>query len=97
MSDNVLPAVLRKLGILVLSESLASHIDSRKTLPPGDEEVELRLCAVWASHLIIEEAKRRNVPHIQNTTDLDNYLWNKGKEPGFREVERHSTTDTVFY
>ena len=28
---------------------------------------------------------------------LDYYLWRIGKEPRFRQVERHYTRDTVYY
>jgi len=58
-TDNVLPAVLRKYQILVLSDSLREKIDSQQILPRGNEEIELRLCAVHACELIIEESKKK--------------------------------------
>lgn len=30
-------------------------------------------------------------------SDLDTYLWRLGKKGNFRQVERHITTDTVYY
>ena len=95
MSDNVLPAVLRKFGILKLSESLSKRIDHSETLPPGDEEVELRALAVNACEKIVSVLKSRPVPIV--AMDLDFYLWCKGKDPTYRSVERHSTTETIFY
>jgi len=97
MTDNVLPAVLRKFGILQLSRDLADHIDSAAPLPPGDKEVELRLCAVHACELIVKSAKQQNKEWT--TGSLDHYLWYKGKdqENGFRQVERHYTEQTNFY
>lgn len=70
-SDNVLPAVLRKLGILeVVDSDLAQTIATRQALPSGecrrarvshdlnsfagDQEVELRLCAVYACKKVVE-------------------------------------------
>jgi len=97
MSDNVLPAVLRKFGILKFSKSLEEHIDSGLPLPPGEEEVELRLMAVHACELILQSAKLKNLGW--NSGDLDYYLWNKGKDEknGFRTIERHYSQHTLFY
>uniref|UniRef100_A0A6B2L9L4 Queuosine 5'-phosphate N-glycosylase/hydrolase n=1 Tax=Arcella intermedia TaxID=1963864 RepID=A0A6B2L9L4_9EUKA len=94
-SDNVLPAVLRKYGILRIKESLTKAIDKGDALPRGDQEVELRLCAVHAAELILDEF-RKNGKEV-TSTELDFFLWSVGKEKGFREVERHSTLDTYYY
>jgi len=48
MSDNVLPAVLRAVGVLVYAPALAAHIDAGKPLPAGDQEVDIRAAAVVA-------------------------------------------------
>jgi hypothetical protein len=95
MSDNVLPAVLRTFGVLELGPSLATHIDSAAILPPGNLEIELRAVAVAVCQLIVEEMQA--VRPGFSALELDFYLWCKGKDPIFRKVERHYTTDTVYY
>jgi len=98
-SDNVLPAVLRKYGILELSTDLKEHIDNKIDLPRSDNEVELRVQAIVASDMIIKRAKtmsKFSSMHI-NSLVLDYYLWTKGKDPEFRSVERHYTKDTIYY
>eukprot|EP01087_Luapelamoeba_hula_P010305 TRINITY_DN2724_c1_g1_i1.p1 TRINITY_DN2724_c1_g1~~TRINITY_DN2724_c1_g1_i1.p1 ORF type:complete len:383 (+),score=75.53 TRINITY_DN2724_c1_g1_i1:31-1149(+) len=66
-SDNVLPAVLRKYGILELSASLAEHIDAKKDLPAGRQEIELRCVAIAACQDIIDALNNNN--NKTHTTD----------------------------
>ncbi|KAF2071548.1 hypothetical protein CYY_007147 [Polysphondylium violaceum] len=97
-TDNVLPAVLRKFGILELSPSLAAHIDSSKELESGDQETELRILAIQACNEMMEIVKTRpQNSFIKNSLELDYYLWTKGKDKEFREAERHYTKKTIFY
>jgi hypothetical protein len=58
-------------------------------LPPGEEESEIRACAVHACELI---AERLGVP----PRVLDTWLWDRGQEPRYKAVPRHRTR-TVFY
>jgi len=97
-SDNVIPAVLRKFGVLTLSDHLSKIIDNKEILPRGNEEVELRLCAIHACELIVAKARQQGHTNF-NATQLDYYLWTKGKDEadGFRQLERHYTQDTYFY
>lgn len=88
----MLPCVLRKLGALELSARLAAHVDGGDVLPAGDDEIELRACAVAACERILAESNCK-----LTALDLDHYLWTLGKEPDFRAVERHYTRDTIFY
>ncbi|GLE05748.1 hypothetical protein PINS_up014796 [Pythium insidiosum] len=92
LSDNVLPCVLRALGILECTAQVAEHIDRGENLPPGDWESDLRAGAIVACDRIVLESKGR----VTNL-DLDTYLWRVGKEPRFRGLERHATRDTFFY
>lgn len=39
-SDNVIPCVLRHMGVLKLDKALADKIDAAKFLHSGDDEVE---------------------------------------------------------
>lgn len=49
MADYIVPAMLRQLGILKYSPTLASTIDASGEIGPGtEEEVELRACSIHA-------------------------------------------------
>lgn len=89
---QVLPAVLRKLGLLVLSDELASAIDGKVDVPAGPTEVELRAAAIIACQAIVEGSDGSISAVL-----LDYYLWALGKEEPFRSLERHATKDTSFY
>jgi hypothetical protein len=88
-ADNLVPHVLRVDGVLRYDDSLAERIDSGELLPPGEEETEIRACAVHACELI---AGRLGVP----PRVLDTWLWDRGQEPRYKAVPRHRTR-TVFY
>lgn len=90
--DNVLPCVLRSLGILRLSPGLARRIDGREPLPAGAEEAQLRAAAIAATEIMLQRANGAFW-----SKQLGDYLWTLGKEPRFRRVERHATQDTCFY
>jgi hypothetical protein len=89
-ADNLVPHVLRLDGVLVYDDALAAWIDSGRPLEPGSRmEVELRACAVHACEQL---AERLGVaPRL-----LDNWLWNRGETPPYRERPAHRT-HTVFY
>jgi Potential Queuosine, Q, salvage protein family len=88
-ADNLVPHVLRVDGVLRYDEDLARHIDSGELLPPGEQEREIRACAVHACELI---AERTGMP----PRVIDVALWNRGQEPRYKAVPRHRTR-TVFY
>jgi len=88
-ADNLVPHVLRVDGVLRYHPSLADRIDREELLPPGEEEREIRACAVHACELIAREL--RVAPRT-----LDTWLWNRGQEPRYKAVPRHRTR-TVFY
>jgi hypothetical protein len=89
-ADNFLPHVLRLDGVLVLDEALAARIDRGDLLETGSaEERELRACAVHACEGL---ARRLGVPPRL----LDNWLWNRGCEPGYLARPAHLAR-TVFY
>ncbi|TMW67174.1 hypothetical protein Poli38472_012290 [Pythium oligandrum] len=91
-SDNVLPCVLRALGILEYSSDLSMIVDSGEELQAGDWECDLRAAAIVACEQIVAESKGR-----VTTIELDYYLWRVGKDPRFRGLERHATRNTFFY
>ena len=88
-ADNLVPHVLRVDGILSYDERLAAHIDAGTLLPPGEEEREIRSCAVHACELIA--ARTGTPPRV-----LDMWLWNRGQDPRYKSIPRHRTR-TVFY
>lgn len=88
-ADNLVPHVLRVDGALVYDPALAARIDAGELLPPGEEEREIRGCAVHACELL---AERLGLPPRL----LDVALWTKGQAPEYKAVPRHRTR-TVFY
>jgi hypothetical protein len=88
-ADNLVPHVLRVDGVLRYDPELAAHIDSGELLPPGEQEREIRACAVVACEQI---AARLGVP----AHTLDHWLWNRGQGPRYKALPRHRTR-TVFY
>jgi hypothetical protein len=81
--------VLRMDGVMRYEASLAERIDREELLPPGDQETEIRACAVHTCELI---AARLDVP----PRVLDTWLWNRGQDPRYKARPRHRTR-TVFY
>jgi Queuosine salvage protein len=88
-ADNLVPHVLRVDGVLRYDPALAARIDAGELIPPGEEEREIRACAVHACGLM---AARTGMP----ARLLDTALWNKGQAPRYKSVPRHRTR-TVFY
>jgi hypothetical protein len=88
-ADNLVPHVLRLDGVLLYDDRLAGRIDAGKLLPPGEEEQEIRACALHACELISEGTG--TPPRV-----LDVALWNRGQGPRYKAAPRHRTR-TVFY
>jgi hypothetical protein len=88
-ADNLVPHVLRLDGVLVYTPELTARIDSEELLPPGEEERQIRACAVVACEHI---AAQLGVP----PRVLDNWLWNRGQEPRYKAVPRHRTRTTAY-
>jgi putative queuosine salvage protein len=88
-ADNLVPHVLRVDGVLTYDPDLSARIDREELIPPGEEEREIRACALHACETI---AARLGVP----PRTLDVWLWNRGQEPRYKALPRHRTR-TVFY
>ncbi len=88
-ADNLVPHVLRVDGVLRYDATLAAHIDRGELLRPGEQEREIRACAVHACELIAERIQV--APHT-----LDNWLWNRGQGRRYKALPRHRTR-SVFY
>lgn len=93
--DNVIVAVLRKVGVVAVTDELAAKIEAHTELPSGsEEEVALRAAAMVG----VEEVARLRAADGLTPTELGNYLWGiLGKTPEFRKFTRHVTRDNVFY
>jgi Potential Queuosine, Q, salvage protein family len=88
-ADNLVPHVLRVDGVLRYDPSLEARIDAEELLPPGEEEREIRGCAVHACELLSE---RLGIP----AREIDVALWNRGQAAEYKAVPRHRTR-TVYY
>jgi hypothetical protein len=88
-ADNLVPHVLRVEGVLRYDPALAGRIDAGELIPPGDEEAEIRGCAVHACELLSE---RLGMP----AREIDVALWNRGQAPEYKAIPRHRTR-TVYY
>jgi hypothetical protein len=89
-ADNLVPHVLRTDGVLVYARELAAAVDGGELLTPGGEqEREIRACAV---HACDQLAQRAGVP----PRILDNWLWNRGRQLPYSDGSPHLTR-TVFY
>ncbi len=94
-ADNLVPHVLRIDGILAYEQALLDRIAVETPIPSGSlEEVEIRACAVHAVELIKNEILKRG--HSVNSSDIDHFLWNRGRLPRYKAVPRHRTR-CVFY
>ena len=94
-ADNLVPHVLRIDGILIYEESLIARINNGTLIPAGSrEEVEIRACAVQAVELIKKQMADSGT--IVSSPALDNFLWNRGQQPGYKAKPRHRTR-CVFY
>ncbi|MBT8371949.1 MAG: queuosine salvage family protein [Deltaproteobacteria bacterium] len=94
-ADNLVPHVLRIDGILIYEKSLLAKIDSGSLIPAGSaEEVEIRACAVHAVERIKQEIQNSGMR--VTSSQLDNFLWNRGKQPRYKAMPRHRT-QSVYY
>jgi hypothetical protein len=88
-ADNLVPHVLRVDGVLRYSDELAAAIDAETLLPPGEQEREIRACAVVACEAIAADL---GVP----PRVLDSWLWNRGQQPRYKAIPRHRTRTTAY-
>ena len=94
-ADYKIPAVLRKLGILVYAKELADLVDNRIEIPAGSEaETEIRASDLWAIHLLCEKLNPKR-PSIYPAT-LDGMLWNISQKKDKTDKPYHLTR-TIFY
>lgn len=89
-ADNLVPHVLRVLGVLRYDPALASRIDEGIPLDPGGHaEVEIRAAGVECVERLAIVCERRPM-------DIDAALWTMGSKPEFKAVRRHRAR-SVYY
>jgi hypothetical protein len=90
-ADNLVPHVLRIDGILSFDPELVARIEREELLEHGSaEEVEIRACALHAVELIVERRPG------STAAQLDQLLWNRGREPRYKSRPRHRSRCTAY-
>jgi hypothetical protein len=94
-ADNLVPHVLRMLGVLVYDPELVGRIEAGELIESGSlEEVEIRAVALHAVEKLSEACARRGFearPH-----QLDGVLWTLGQRPEIKARPRHRTRCTFY-
>lgn len=94
-ADYKLPWILRKLGILSYSESLAREVDTKVEIPHGsEEEVEIRAGTIWANELIKQKLKKR-IPKI-DSIHINDHLWLLSQARLPNDKSYHLTRTTAY-
>jgi Potential Queuosine, Q, salvage protein family len=89
-ADNLVPHVLRTLGVLLYSPDLSKRIDSEELIPWGsEEEVEIRAVALHAVERLAGSCARRGWKAPPRR--LDHLLWSRGQSPRVKARPRHRT------
>ncbi|KAL9229829.1 hypothetical protein vseg_005255 [Gypsophila vaccaria] len=77
-ADYIVPAVLRHLGVLNYSSSLAKIVESNKEIGSGtEEEVELRACTIHAVEKLRDLFRLKSGKQVLSL-ELDLWLWSYG-------------------
>lgn len=94
-ADYKIPQILRKLGILEYSYSLAEKIDRKIELDHNSsEEIEIRANTIWAIEFIKEEVKK-HIPYILSF-EINDYLWLATQKKFSNDKPYHRTITTAY-
>ena len=94
-ADYKLPQILRKLGILEYTTTLAKKIDTKtEIVHNSSEEVELRANTIWAVELIKQDVKKRR-PQIMSF-EVNDHLWLATQEKFPDDKPYHRTRTTAY-
>ncbi|PSS21235.1 UPF0553 protein [Actinidia chinensis var. chinensis] len=93
-ADYIVPAVLRQLGVLKYSSSLAGTIETNGEISSGsEEEVELRACTICAVEKMREQILKKFGKQVLSV-ELDLWLWSIGVQcPSLQ----HHRTLSIYY
>ncbi|VVB77240.1 putative Queuosine, Q, salvage protein family [uncultured archaeon] len=91
-----LPKMLRKLGVIKYSESLARKVDAGIAIShKSEEEIEIRALTIYASKLLVDGINLRRPEELKiNALHMDYFLWNAGRKC---TDSRHHYTATTAY
>jgi hypothetical protein len=94
-ADNLVPHVLRMLGVLVYQPQLAARIEAGELIESQSvEEVEIRAVALHAVERLSESCARHGFE--VRPRELDGILWNRGQRPDIKARPRHRTRCTFY-
>jgi len=94
-ADNLVPHVLRMLGLLEYDSELLARIERSEEIESGsEEEVEIRACALHAVGLLSRHLK--DSKHLASERALDIALWTQGQSPEIKAEPRHRTRSTFY-
>jgi len=94
-ADNLVPHVLRMLGVLEVDPLLAAKIEAGQQIASGsEEEVELRAVALHAVERLVASCRRRGWSTRPSRLDL--LLWSRGQSPKLKAHPRHRTRCTYY-
>ena len=94
-ADNLVPHVLRRLGVLEYTPDLARQIDAEQALEAGSApEVEIRASAVHAVERCV--ARLQNSGVSATAQQLDYALWTRGQSPEMKAHPRHRARTTYY-
>lgn len=94
-ADYKIPQMLRKLGILEYSTSLANKIGSfTQILKHSEEEVEIRASTIWAVELI-KQTLRDKMPRV-NSIHVNDHLWLLSQTKSEDDRPYHRTRTTAY-
>ena len=94
-ADNLVPHVLRMLGVLVYDPRLVARIEEGELIESQSvEEVEIRAVALHAVERLSESCARRGFE--VRPRELDGILWSRGQLPDIKARPRHRTRCTFY-
>jgi hypothetical protein len=94
-ADNLVPHVLRRLGVLVYEPGLAKRIDDERRLEAGSQqEIEIRAAAVHAVERCVGLLRTAGVD--ATAQQLDYALWTRGQSPEMKAHPRHRARSTYY-
>lgn len=94
-ADYKIPQLLRKIGILSYSESLANKIDNYEIIPANSrEEIEIRASTIWAAEYLKEELLQKF--DFVTSAHIDGLLWLKSQDKSEKDKPYHRTLTTAY-
>lgn len=95
-ADNMVPHVLRHMGVLTYTPALAAKIDQGVFIGAGStEEVEIRMAAIHAVELIKKHLHAEGRTEI-SSMNIDHLLWHYGYQQPFIALPKHKTKTTAY-